>query len=178
VEPELAPEVEPVVADAPGAADELLEELVEDAELPNRLVAARSALERLFCPPLPPEVPTDVLGLELDDDAEELLPPESDGIAAVVLELLLSAEKSRPRPDWLPRNCGAISDAKFSAPVTPVSRSVLSTVPVVTVAVRMSAPAAEPALDGAARRRQYRTAAMIETSAAPASHHFHRDRRC
>lgn len=98
-------------------------------------------------------MPADVLALELDDDAEELLPPESDGIAAIVLDvLLLSAEKSRPRADWLPRSWGAISETKFSAPVTPVSRSVLSTVPVVTVAVRMGAPAAGPALDGPARR--------------------------
>src|SRR5215467_9783458 len=36
--------------------DELLEEVVLPV-VPNRLVAARSALDRLFCPPLPPEEP-------------------------------------------------------------------------------------------------------------------------
>jgi hypothetical protein len=144
-----------VAEDPLDVLDEDLDELVDGVDPPNRLVAARSALDRLFCPPLPPEVPTEPPAVALDDDedddAEELLPPESEGIAAVVLEvLLLSAEKSRPRPDWLPRSWGAISDAKFSAPVTPVSRSVLSTVPIVIVAVRIGAPAAGLALDGAA----------------------------
>jgi hypothetical protein len=173
--------VDPVAEDPLDVLDEDLDELVDGVDPPNRLVAARSALDKLFWPPLPPEVPTEPPALALDDeddDADELLPPERDGMAAVVLELLLLLpEKSRPRPDWLPWSWGAISDAKFSAPVTPVSRSVLSTVPVVIVAVRMGAPAAGLALDGAASRCRYRTAAMDKTSIAPASHHFHLDGR-
>jgi hypothetical protein len=106
----LAPVVDP---------DELPEEVVELLVAPKRLVAARSALERLFWPPLPPEVPEEVLELELevldvepeleveldDEDAVELFPPDTDCTAVLVLDvLLLLLEASRPRPDWLPRN--------------------------------------------------------------------------
>ncbi|HZT39699.1 MAG TPA: hypothetical protein VFA28_17535 [Bryobacteraceae bacterium] len=175
VDPEAEPVAEDAEEDPPDVPADGLVELPDVAAPPNRLVAARSAADRLFCPPLPPEAPADVL---VDEDALELLPPDSDGIAAVVLEALLSAEKSRPRPDWLPRSWGAISEAKFSAPVTPVSRSVRSTMPVVTVAVRRGPFAAGPALDGAKRRYRCAAAAIVKASAAPASHHLPRDGRC
>ena len=48
---------------------------------------------------------------------------------------------SRERSLRLNRNCGVISETKFSAAVAPLSRMVASTTPVFTVAVRM-APAA------------------------------------
>lgn len=46
------------------------------------------------------------LELELDEeeDEEELFPPDWDCTALLLDELLLPPEKSRPRPDWLPRN--------------------------------------------------------------------------
>lgn len=48
---------------------------------------------------------------------------------------------SRWRSLRLNRNCGVIKETKFSAAVAPLSRRVASTIPVLTVAVRM-APAA------------------------------------
>jgi hypothetical protein len=89
VDPEVDPVAEEAEEDPPDVLADVLVEPPDVVDPPNRLVAARSAADRLFCPPLPPEAPTDVL---VDDEAVELLPPDSDGIAAVVFDALLSAE--------------------------------------------------------------------------------------
>jgi hypothetical protein len=132
--------------------DELLED-VEPVVAPKRLVAARSALDRLFWPPLPPEEPElellllDVeLELELEVEEDEPFPPERDCTVELALDVLALLEKSRPRPDWLPRNWGVISDTDFSAPVTPLRRTVRSSAPNPTVAVRTAEIAAEAGL--------------------------------
>jgi hypothetical protein len=57
--------------------------------------------------------------------------------AKLASEVLVSRERSLR----LNRNCGVISDTKFSAAVAPLSRMVASTTPDFTVAVRI-APAA------------------------------------
>jgi hypothetical protein len=57
------------------------------------------------------------------------------GVVGVVLPLLWL---SRPNPERLPRNCGLIKAAEFSAAVVPLSRRVRSSGADVTVAVRVA----------------------------------------
>jgi hypothetical protein len=89
--------------------------------------------------------------LPLEEPGDEAADDEEEDVAdcpafelTLALGLLLDPPPPpplRPRSDRLPRNRGAISDAKCSAPVDPVSRIELSTVPNPTGAVRMAASA-------------------------------------
>ncbi len=79
----------------------------------------------------------------LDDREEEALDREEEPpIEPTEIEAIDVEEPSRPRPDRLPRVWGTIRLAKFSAAVTPVSRIVFSTAPVLTVKVRTAATGA------------------------------------
>ncbi len=105
---------------------DVLAELVpppDDAD-PTRLVEARRAADRL--PPPEPEV----AGLALDLDAFEVTVA-----AAVVLD---ESRLPRPNPPRLPRSCGLMMAAKFSAAVTPVTRTVDRRTPEATAAVRIA----------------------------------------
>jgi len=53
-------------------------------------------------------------------------------------EAAVDPERSRFLSERLPRNCGVTNEAKFSAAVTPVRRSVFATGPRLTVAVRIA----------------------------------------
>jgi len=66
---------------------------------------------------------------------------EAGGVVEDAAAAGAAALVSRERSLRLNRNCGVISETKFSAAVAPLSRMVASTTPVFTVAVRM-APAA------------------------------------
>lgn len=59
-------------------------------------------------------------------------------VLVVLLEGLF--RKARRRSDRLPCNRGEVSEAKFSAAVTPDSRKVVSTGPEITEAVRIVSP--------------------------------------
>lgn len=114
---------------------------------PTRLVAERMAdeLRELDCAPLEldtvsdPSAPTDV-------DPPPPLDPPLDAVPAAreltcVFELreALKERLSRPKPDREPRNWGASSCEKRSAPVEPVSRIVFFNGPATAFAVRMPA---------------------------------------
>ena len=126
------PEAEllPVVVEVPGVRGVL-----------NRLVAARK--------------PDDMFGVPLAFpllDAALAFPPcfactEVVGLDPPPVELL-----SRPNPERLPRSWGLTSDTNLSAPVAPLRRSVRSTLPVDTTAVRNAAVFAAAGV--AAERRQ------------------------
>ncbi len=140
---ELLPLVEP--ADDEG---EVLEE--------KREVEARSAADMLLLELLLAEL---LLELELellvdvteeDEDAEPDDPAFDDTDADGLLEPP-PPPPLRPKPERLPRNRGATSEAEFSAPVEPVSRIVASTVPNSTGAVRIAATAACVLTDDACR---------------------------
>jgi hypothetical protein len=81
----------------------------------------------------------------------------------------------RPNPDRLPRNCGAISDAEFSAAVVPVSRTVEESAPEVTAAVRIDATAAGACEPVSVEARQY-MAAPTKTTAPNSQSHQRRGR--
>ncbi len=114
----------------------LVDELEVDDDEPMRLVDAFRAEDML------PELPAadeEVLAFELE--ALELT------VALwVVLDELEALARSRPKPDRLPRICGLMIAEKFSAAVTPVSRTVAERMPELTVAVRTAEIA-----DGVAR---------------------------
>lgn len=124
--------------------DELDEEEDEDEleldELLRRLVAAVNA-EVAFGAELDEEGVDDP---ELDELEEELL----EGLELPVLEL----EESRPSPVRLPMRRGVMSEAYFAAAVTPVRRSVRSTGPETTMAVRIVEGPPGPPPDVAAGR--------------------------
>jgi hypothetical protein len=121
----LDPRAEELELDEPDEDED--EDELELDELLRRLVAAVNA-----------EV---AFGAELDDEPvdepvlEELELELLDG-----LELLppLEPEESRPTPVRLPMRRGVMSEAYLAAAVTPVRRSVRSTGPVTTVAVRIA----------------------------------------
>jgi hypothetical protein len=111
---------------------------------PTRLVEARRALDMFeLAAPGVAELELLEVGVvpdagALDEPAAALL-PDNDGTAAAVCTLC----RSRPRPERLPRNCGVIRDAKFSAPVAPLSRMVATRPPVATRALRTDRIAAD-----------------------------------
>jgi hypothetical protein len=96
---------------------------------PKRLVADLNADDAPVAPPEPPWAEAD----EFEDGAADVADPLEEAGAAT--------PPSRKRSLRLNRNCGVISDTKFSAAVAPLNRSVASTTPVFTVAVR-TAPGA------------------------------------
>jgi hypothetical protein len=113
------------------------------------------------------EAPPDA-GLELDVP----LPPAEefeDVDAGVALELadvvVAEAEVSRRRSLLLPLSLGVISETKFSAAVTPVTRTVFSTMPGTAFAVRMGPVIRAVDGTGAVRRRQNKPAAANITTA-------------
>jgi hypothetical protein len=87
-----------------------------------------------------------------DENAEELEPDVRRavlGIEMVVEDATLEDEK----PPRVPRNWGATKEAKFCADVVPVSRTVRSSVPRKTFAVRTWTGCAAPAWVARAARR-------------------------
>jgi hypothetical protein len=123
----------------------------------NRLVAAFSAADMfaptpLAAPVLAPGAVPAVLEAEVVAEAVVL------DVLVVVVGAALNA---RNRSDRLPRNCGAIKAAKFSAAVAPDSRTVDSSVPCRIGAVRRALTVAAGAC--VARCRQNRTAPAIKT---------------
>ncbi len=134
--------------------EEELELLLFEAELllegeENRLVEARRAADMLLDPDDPDE--------PAEEDEEE--PLEEDPAVELTDELgveLLDPPPPRPKFDRLPRSRGLMSDAKFSAAVTPVSRMVRSRVPETTGAVRMAEAVVGVAVWEAVRRESTR----------------------
>ncbi len=124
---------------------------VEDltAEDPARLLPILPP--ELLDPPLP-LVKEMVEDDEEDENAEELEPEVRRavlGIEMVVEDATLEDEK----PPRVPRNWGATKEAKFCADVVPVSRTVRSSVPRKTFAVRTWTDCAAPAWVARAARR-------------------------
>jgi len=124
---------------------------VEDltAEDPARLLPILPP--ELLDPPLP-LVEEMVEDGEEDENAEELEPEVRRavlGIEMVVEDATLEDEK----PPRVPRNWGATKEAKFCADVVPVSRTVRSSVPRKTFAVRTWRGCAAPAWVARAARR-------------------------
>jgi hypothetical protein len=124
---------------------------VEDltAEDPARLLPILPL--ELLDPPLP-LVEEMVEDDEEDENAEELEPEVRRavlGIEMVVEDATLEDEK----PPRVPRNWGATKEAKFCADVVPVSRTVRSSVPRKTFAVRTWTGCAAPAWVARAVRR-------------------------
>jgi hypothetical protein len=122
----------------------------------DRLVAAEKALVEealavLEIEPLEEELALPEL-LELD----ELRPAVEASCAGTSLEAE-SLRPLRPQPLLLPPSCGEISATKFSAAVTPDSRSVLSKGADPTVAVGMTTARPAWAASSALRRCRYRT---------------------
>ena len=77
----------------------------------------------------------DMLGVFPELELALTFPPCFDWIVTEGLAEEADVE-SRPNPDRLPRSCGVINAAKFSAPVAPLRRRMRCTEPVVAVAVR------------------------------------------
>lgn len=129
---------------------------------PKRLVADWNAEE-----PFAPEgVPAEDVVL---DGEEELLLLEEvlvAGVFGVVEPDVVEALVSRNLSLRLPRSCGVTSETKFSAAVAPVSRTVFSTGPARTLAVRVPAVAVVMLGAGAVRLCQTSAAAAIMTTAS------------
>ncbi|MCC6292008.1 MAG: hypothetical protein IT164_05125 [Bryobacterales bacterium] len=125
-------------------ADEL-----EELEL-TRLVAERIAeeLRELDCAPLELETVSEPSAATVVEPPPEELPLEVPAAreATVVFELreALNDRLSRPNPDREPCNCGARSWEKCSAPVEPVRRKVLFSVPLMALADRISGACLAP----------------------------------
>jgi hypothetical protein len=149
--------------------DEELEVLLLDEEElddENRLVEARSAADML----LPLDEPDDEAADDDDEDVADC--PALELTLAVGLLLDPPPPPPRPRSERLPRNRGAISDAKCSAPVDPVSRIALSTVPNPTGAVRIAATAWGFAGEVRLASRQYTPAATTRITTSSQIHHL------
>jgi hypothetical protein len=128
----------PIAADAEDAA-RLAEEEEEPRLLPEltRLVDARIALApREFETPPPPELASDPPAL-MPPAPACADPPEPPAALVLVARDCTSPPPPpplrenepdgppRPKPERLPRSCGAKISENFSAPVDPVSRKVL-----------------------------------------------------
>ena len=86
---------------------------------------------------------------------------EVDGVVEDAAAAGAAALVSRERSLRLNRNCGVISETKFSAAVAPLRRIVASTTPVFTVAVRIAPRAGAEGWFDADRLCQYSAPAII-----------------
>lgn len=142
----------------------------------DRLVAAEKALvvEELAVLATVPLLEEELELLEL----EEVLPAvEASCVGTSLVDE--SLRPLRPKPLRLPRSRGDIRETKFSAVVTPDSRSVHAKGADPTVAVRIAAARPASAVSSAVRRCRYRTkettAARISTTSRRSFHRPPRD---
>jgi hypothetical protein len=144
-------------------------------------------------PPMPPPPPEPPLEASIDEPPE--LPPEEEelvrveppdatdwlsrpvapvGTPAMEMEAVLTPRMPLPR---LPRSVGAVSAAKFSGAVTPVSRSTCRTSPAVTWAVGTMTAAprpAERAMPSAGESQYHRPAAPNNVAGSSTQAHIRR----
>jgi hypothetical protein len=142
----------------------VLEEEVDDDDVEVLLLEGEAIRLVAAC------IADDILLPELED---EELAFDFDALDVTVIDGLVDVEAevelSRPRSEWLPRRDGDMREAKFSAAVTPVSRTVTSSGPDVTLAVRTAEAGVDFACSEADRRAktQYApTPAMSKTMRA------------
>jgi hypothetical protein len=154
--PALEPRPSAPITELPPPELRLLPREEEDRDPPTRLMAdcIALALREDDCPLAPPlEPPADtvppedppLLAIEAAEVLEDPEPPpwlpeeETPPPAPPPRELNVPDGPPRPKLPRLPRNCGVINEANFSADVVPVSRTIFCTQAVVTGAVLMAA---------------------------------------